>query len=158
MITEKRSKKGLLYPHLDSLILAVFYTVKTSIFEDTLLSNFYNIVRFDTIEAHSEPRQIPMIEPFCENSQHFSSHKLFSRKVHFTLLTGYWMDLFIHLFKCSKNNFRVKLGFVSKSVINVIGYIWSGGWVPMLFLILVLIYLVLYFSIFIFWHILTYIT
>ena len=40
---------------------------------------------------------------------------------------------------------------------NINGYIWSGGWMSVLFLIVVLVYLVLCFSIFMIWYICMYV-
>ena len=47
------------------------------------------------------------------------------------------MHFWIHLFKCVKERFHVKAVFVTNRFINVTGYIWSGGWLSILFLMLV---------------------
>ena len=54
-----------------------------------------------------------------------------------------------------KKTFHVEADFVTNLVVNISEYIWSGDWVPMIFLILVLFHLVLYFSAFMFWYIYT---
>ena len=50
-----------------------------------------------------------------------------------------------------KEIFHVKAVYVSNLMLNISGYIWSGGWVTLLLLILALFYLVLYFSISLFY-------
>ena len=59
------------------------------------------------------------------------------------------------LLNAVKKTFHAKAVFVLNSIINISGYIWRGSWVPVLFLILVLFYLVLCFPIFISWYIYT---
>ena len=68
----KKVQKGFLYTYFGSLTLAVFNTVKNSIFQDNFSCNFF--IRSEILlhsEAHSGPRQILMIEPFAKLAKIF---------------------------------------------------------------------------------------
>lgn len=107
----KELKKKKLYPSFDSLIPPVLYTTEISFFSGWPLH--------DLILIHSEaqwgPQQTSMIELFSKFFRIFFRRKLILLKTLFLILDR-----------------------ILNAPLNIIGYIRSGGWVVMLFLILVI--------------------
>ena len=111
--------------------------------------SFYSVLHS---KAHSGPRQTAMINPFAKLFIIVLAVNYFCKKLHFRYLTGSRIHLWIHLFKW---NNMLKQWWL----LDWVGW---GGWVPMLFLILVLFNLLLltfqlllcFSTIFTFWYIL----
>ena len=77
----KKVQKSLLCPYFDSLIPAVFYAVKISIFQDSCGCNFF--FWFDTIAFRGAFRTTLNIYDIasCKISQHFLAVNYFCKKI-----------------------------------------------------------------------------